>query len=32
MDMIREKSLDNILVIAGGPIPPEDIPLLKEWG
>jgi methylmalonyl-CoA mutase, C-terminal domain len=32
LDMIKEKQLDNILLIAGGPIPQEDVPLLKEWG
>ena len=32
MDMIQEKNLDSTIVIAGGPIPPEDIPVLKEWG
>jgi methylmalonyl-CoA mutase C-terminal domain/subunit len=32
MDAIQEKGLDNILVIAGGFVPSEDIPLLREWG
>lgn len=32
LDMIQGHHMDNILVIAGGSIPPEDVPLLKEWG
>ena len=32
MDMIQEKKLDDVIVVAGGPVPPEDVPLLKEWG
>ncbi len=30
--MLREKSIENILVIGGGIIPPGDIPSLKEKG
>jgi methylmalonyl-CoA mutase C-terminal domain/subunit len=30
--LLKEKGLDRILVIAGGMIPPEDIPALKEAG
>ena len=32
MDTMQQKKLDNIIVIAGGPIPPEDIPFLKGLG
>ncbi len=30
--LIREKGMDNILVVAGGVVPPEDIPVLKKMG
>ena len=30
--LLKEKGMDRILVIAGGMIPPEDIPALKESG
>ena len=30
--LLKEKGMDRILVIAGGMIPPEDIPSLKQHG
>ena len=32
MELMREKGLDDILVIGGGIIPEEDIPALKKAG
>jgi methylmalonyl-CoA mutase C-terminal domain/subunit len=32
MEQLKKKGADEILVIAGGHVPPEDIPLLKEIG
>ncbi|HOB42640.1 MAG: cobalamin B12-binding domain-containing protein [Bacillota bacterium] len=32
MDLLREKGVDDILVVGGGIIPDEDIPALKECG
>ncbi len=32
VEEIRNKGLEDVLFIAGGVIPPEDIPLLKEMG
>ena len=32
MEKIHQQKLDHILVVAGGAIPPEDIPMLKELG
>jgi methylmalonyl-CoA mutase, C-terminal domain len=32
MDAIRERGLDDVLVVAGGTIPREDIPLVGEMG
>ena len=32
MELLREKRIDDILVIGGGIIPDEDIPSLKEIG
>jgi len=32
MDLLQQEKVDNITVIAGGTIPREDIPLLKEMG
>ena len=32
VDLAREKGLGNTLIIAGGSIPEEDIPFLKEKG
>ena len=32
MELLREKGVDDILVIVGGNIPDEDIPSLKESG
>lgn len=32
METLRSSGLDKVLVVAGGTIPPEDIPMLKELG
>jgi methylmalonyl-CoA mutase C-terminal domain/subunit len=32
MDRLRSSGLNKVLVVAGGTIPPEDIPMLKEMG
>jgi methylmalonyl-CoA mutase C-terminal domain/subunit len=32
MELLREKKIDDILVIGGGIIPDEDVPSLKEIG
>jgi len=32
VEEIRSKGLDDVLFIAGGVIPPEDVPVLKEMG
>ena len=32
MELLREKGVDDVLVIGGGIIPDEDIPSLKEIG
>jgi methylmalonyl-CoA mutase C-terminal domain/subunit len=32
MELVKEKGLDDVLVIGGGIIPEEDIPALKEAG
>ncbi|RMF33540.1 MAG: cobalamin B12-binding domain-containing protein [Chloroflexi bacterium] len=32
VQLLREKGLDDVLVIAGGIIPDEDVPALKEAG
>ncbi len=32
MELLKEKGVDDILVIGGGIIPDEDIPALKECG
>jgi methylmalonyl-CoA mutase C-terminal domain/subunit len=32
MEELRKKDVKDILVVAGGIIPPEDIPMLKEMG
>jgi methylmalonyl-CoA mutase, C-terminal domain len=32
MELLRENSLDHVLVIAGGIIPRDDMPLLRESG
>lgn len=32
MDLLREKGVEDILVIGGGIIPEEDVPALKEAG
>lgn len=32
MELLKEKGMDDVLVVAGGIIPEEDIPLLKKMG
>jgi methylmalonyl-CoA mutase C-terminal domain/subunit len=32
LDLLRQNGLDDVIVIGGGIIPPEDIPALKEMG
>lgn len=32
MELVKEKGLDDVLVVAGGVIPEEDIPSLKDIG
>ncbi len=32
MELLRESGADDIVVFAGGVIPPDDIPVLKEMG
>ncbi len=32
MQLLHEKEANDILVVAGGTIPPEDIPVLKQMG
>ena len=32
MELLREKGVEDILVLGGGIIPDEDIPILKETG
>jgi len=32
MQLLHEKGADNVLVVAGGTIPPQDIPWLKQIG
>ncbi len=32
IELLKEKGMGNVIVIAGGIIPPEDIPFLKEHG
>ena len=32
MELLREKDIEDILVLGGGIIPDEDIPILKEAG
>jgi methylmalonyl-CoA mutase C-terminal domain/subunit len=32
MDLLRENDMDDVLVVAGGIIPDEDVPALKELG
>ncbi|MCP4665272.1 MAG: methylmalonyl-CoA mutase [Deltaproteobacteria bacterium] len=32
MERLRENKVENMVVVAGGTIPREDIPLLKEMG
>ena len=32
MDLLRENGLDDVLVVVGGIIPDEDVPILHEMG
>lgn len=32
MEQLKEKGMVDVLVVAGGTIPPDDIPVLKEMG
>lgn len=32
MELMKERGLDGVIVIAGGIIPPEDVPALKKIG
>jgi methylmalonyl-CoA mutase C-terminal domain/subunit len=32
MDLLHESDMDDVLVIAGGIIPDEDVPVLREMG
>ena len=32
MDLLRENGMDDVLVVAGGIIPDEDVPTLNEMG
>ncbi|MFC2036773.1 cobalamin B12-binding domain-containing protein [Chloroflexota bacterium] len=32
MDLLRENDMDDVLVVAGGIIPDEDVPALNEMG
>ena len=32
MEQLKERGMGDVLVVAGGTIPPDDIPLLKEMG
>ncbi len=32
IELLREKGLDNVLVLVGGIVPQEDLPKLKEQG
>jgi methylmalonyl-CoA mutase C-terminal domain/subunit len=32
MEMLRDNDMDDVLVVAGGIIPDEDVPALKEMG
>ncbi|MDY6878898.1 MAG: cobalamin B12-binding domain-containing protein [Desulfatiglans sp.] len=32
VELIKENDLDDVLLIAGGTFPPEDIPTLKDMG
>jgi methylmalonyl-CoA mutase, C-terminal domain len=32
VELLREKGLDNVLVLVGGIVPQEDLPKLKEQG
>jgi len=32
MELLRENSMDDVLVVAGGIIPDEDIPMLNDLG
>lgn len=32
MELLKEKGMDDVLVVAGGIIPDEDVPILKKMG
>ena len=32
MELLRENEMDDVLVVAGGIVPDDDVPLLKEMG
>lgn len=32
LELLKEKGLTDIILIVGGVIPPEDVPMLKEMG
>lgn len=32
VDLMRQEGLDDVLFVAGGSFPPEDIPVMKEMG
>lgn len=32
MEQLKEKGVEDVLIVAGGTVPPDDIPLLKEMG
>jgi methylmalonyl-CoA mutase, C-terminal domain len=32
MELLREYEMDDVLVVAGGIVPDDDVPLLKEMG
>ena len=32
IEQLKEKGVEDVLIVAGGTVPPDDIPLLKEMG
>ena len=32
MEQLKQKGVEDVLIVAGGTVPPDDIPLLKEMG
>ena len=32
MEQLKEKGVEDVLIVAGGTVPPDDIPMLKEMG